>query len=513
MKSKLVLIDGNAILHRAYHAIPDLTNKKGEHTNAVYGFVSMLLGLIQKLEPTHLIVAFDEKEKTFRAKAYEKYQTQRPEMDPWLSEQIEKTRTFLDKARVVWLSKPGYEADDVIGTIAEKVFQSKRVEEQDNKKKKKKKASTLQLLHPSTLIDEVIIVTGDRDLFQLINNRVKVYVPIRGLKEGKLFGEKEVLQDFDFMPMQIVDYKALIGDSSDNYPGVPGIGPKTAVSLLSKFKSKDGVYENLDKIDSGVRNKLEKGKKDADMSYYLATIKKDVPFKFDIEKASDWDLGSEEVIGLFRELGFRTLTNRVMEYGNKPPFTQGYGGASKSPVPRTVGLRLISPRKNLNKQEVEKVVVEIAKRLKGEQYAVRGTASMVLQGLDMGVDDVDLICDEKTALKINDIFKKEILEEVEYKETDKFKSFFGKFVIDRVLVEVMGEWQVRVERRESGRVEVWSEKQDASDNQVVEIAVNGQEIRVTKLDLELKTSAEMGRWNEFRKIKKGVESRKQGSLF
>ena len=499
--SKLVLIDGNAILHRAYHAIPDLTNKKGEHTNAVYGFVSMLLGLIQKLEPTHLIVAFDEKEKTFRAKAYEKYQTQRPEMDPWLSEQIEKTRTFLDKARVVWLSKPGYEADDVIGTIAEKVFQSKRVEEQDNKKKKKKKASTLQLLHPSTLIDEVIIVTGDRDLFQLINNRVKVYVPIRGLKEGKLFGEKEVLQDFDFMPMQIVDYKALIGDSSDNYPGVPGIGPKTAVSLLSKFKSKDGVYENLDKIDSGVRNKLEKGKKDADMSYYLATIKKDVPFKFDIEKASDWDLGSEEVIGLFRELGFRTLTNRVMNFGsrekNKPAFVNDFGEA----------------RKKLSKEEVGKIAIEIAKRLKGEQYAIRGTASMVLQGLDMGVDDVDLICDEKTALKINDIFKKEILEEVEYKETDKFKSFFGKFVIDRVLVEVMGEWQVRVERRESGRVEVWSEKQDASDNQVVEIAVNGQKIRVTKLDLELKTSAEMGRWNEFRKIKKGVESRKQGSLF
>lgn len=214
--SKLVLIDGNAIMHRAYHALPPLTTKKGEPINAVYGFVSMLLGLINELKPTHISVCFDRPEKTFRKEKYIHYQSQRPEMDEFLSSQITKMHDVLTAFGIPVYEKAGYEADDLLGTIAK---QSVRVEECKSGSKKLKKTHALPLSRSSTLIDEVVIVTGDRDIFQLINDKVKVYVPVKGLKEGKLYGVGEVRHEFDFDPIQMIDYKALVGDPSDNYPG------------------------------------------------------------------------------------------------------------------------------------------------------------------------------------------------------------------------------------------------------------------------------------------------------
>ncbi len=482
--SKLILIDGNAILHRAYHAIPPLTNKKGEPINAVYGFVSMILNLINNLIPSHIVVAFDEKEKTFRMKEFEGYQAKRPPMDPFLVSQIVKTRDFLKAVKIPYYSKSGYEADDVLATIVSQATK-------DIKPKTKKEYSVLSL---KSSVDEVIIVTGDRDLFQLINGSVKVYVPVKGLKEGKMYDEDEVRKEFDFDPIQMVDYKALVGDSSDNYPGVSGIGPKTARDLIVKYKTVEEIYKNIDKVPEKVRSKLERGRKDAFFFKKLATVSKDIDIDFDIRKCEEWDLGTQKVVDLFREYGFKTLLARIMNYGSR------IVGDDKPKLE-------LDTRIKLTRQDVEKLAIKIGEKLKGLQYAIRGTASLVLQGFDMGVDDIDLICDKDSVDGIAKVLKGYEKESIKYSESDKFRSYFGKFVIDEVLVEVAGEFQVKDKNGD------WSEKQDASPDEIDVIEIQKQKVNVTKIDLELKTSALMDRWNEFHKIKKQINEKQQGSLF
>src|SRR3989338_10210422 len=209
--NRLVIIDGHAILYRAYHALPtSLTTSKGQMVNAVYGFTSMLLRVVAELKPTHLIVAFDTPEPTFRNKLYEDYQIQRPKADDDFISQIGMVKKLVTEMGIVRYEKPGFEADDVIGTLAYQASSHTNKEQQF----------------------EVIIVSGDRDILQLVNDRVKIYMPVKGLSESKLYGTIEVEEKYSIKPAQIVDYKALVGDPSDNYPGVAGIGPKTAISLI-----------------------------------------------------------------------------------------------------------------------------------------------------------------------------------------------------------------------------------------------------------------------------------------
>ncbi len=286
---KLVLIDGFAILHRAFHAIPPLTNKKGQPTNAIYGFVSMLLRIISDLKPTHIVVCMDEKAPTFRHKAFKMYQAQRPKMDNELASQIEKTKEVIKAFGIPMLSKKGFEADDIIGTLAQK-----------NKNK----------------ID-VVIVTGDRDILQLVDDKVKIFMPILGLSNGKLFGKEETIERLGVVPELIPDYKALVGDPSDNYFGVTGIGPKTAIKLLDEFKSVDGIYKNIKKVQPRVAEKLIKDKESALMSHKLATIIKDVDIKLNLKDAAKWDLDSKKVLELFEEFGFKTLTERIKKVGKE----------------------------------------------------------------------------------------------------------------------------------------------------------------------------------------------------
>lgn len=287
--SKLVLIDGNAILHRAFHALPPLTTKSGEPINAVYGLTSMLLRVIQDLKPTSVAVAFDEKEPTFRHKALATYQAQRPPMADELSSQFAKAKDFLKAAGIPIYSKPGFEADDVIGTIATKAG------------------------------GDVVIVTGDRDQLQLVDDKknIKLYMPVVGLANAKLYGEAETKERMGVPASLIDDYKALVGDPSDNYTGIPGIGPKTAISLLEKFGSFANIYKNLDKVPERAREKLEKGREAGELSKKLATIVRDVPIEVDFEKMNDWKVDSPEVLKLFEEFGFKTMTNRVKEVGKK----------------------------------------------------------------------------------------------------------------------------------------------------------------------------------------------------
>ena len=282
---KLILIDGNAILHRAFHALPPLTTKRGEPINAVYGLISMLLRVIADLKPTHIAVCFDEKEPTFRHKEFAPYQAQRPAMADELSGQFEKARREIEAFGIPIYSKSGFEADDVIGTLAGEAK------------------------------EDVVVVTGDKDILQLVGGRVKVYLPIAGLSSAKLMGEDEVKEKLGVFPKQVADYKALVGDPSDNYPGVAGIGPKTTTSLLEKYKDLDGIYAHLEEISPSVRDKLIKGKDEAKLSLRLATIVKDVPVKLDIEACGKWDVDSQGVLNLFSKFGFKTLTERVKKVG------------------------------------------------------------------------------------------------------------------------------------------------------------------------------------------------------
>ena len=262
-KSKLVLIDGNAVMHRAYHALPgSLTTKSGEPINAVYGFVSMLLRVIQDLTPTHLAVCFDRPEPTFRKQEYKEYQSQRPEMEDDLSVQFEKVQEVLAAMEIPVYSKAGYEADDVIGTISKRAV-------------------------GEGVIDEVVIVTGDRDILQLVNGRVRLYMPAGGLKDGVLMDGKSVVEKLGVMPEQIVDYKGLVGDPSDNYPGVAGIGPKTAVGLIGKYGTVENIYEHLGEIGAGVAKKLEANREGAEISKRLAKIVTDVDVEVDWKKMGE----------------------------------------------------------------------------------------------------------------------------------------------------------------------------------------------------------------------------------
>ena len=293
MDSKLVIFDGNAIMYRAFFAIPPLTSKDGVQINALYGLVSMLINIVENLKPTHIIFAFDEKEKTFRNELLPTYQSQRPETPSELIPQFTMAREFLTSVNIPIYSKSGYEADDVIGTIAS------QYKVQSNK------------------YNELIIVTGDRDILQLVDDEknIKLFMPIGGLSNGKYFSEKETIERMGVTPKQIPDFKALVGDPSDNYFGIAGIGPKTAIDLLSKYKTLSGIYEHINDMSGKIKEKLVEGEESAKLSFKLATIVRDVPIECDIESSKDWDLISENVLKLFENYGFKTLTARLKKLG------------------------------------------------------------------------------------------------------------------------------------------------------------------------------------------------------
>lgn len=288
---KLVLIDGHAILHRAYHAFPlNLRTKKGETVNAVYGFTRMLLSVINDLKPDYLAVAFDLPKPTFRHEEFLGYQAKRPQMDAKLAEQIERVHQVVGVLNLPFFEMEGFEADDVIGTLA-------------------KQANSKNL--------ETVIVTGDKDIMQLVDKKVKVYAPIKGFSGYELFGRKKVQQLLDVWPEQIVDYKALMGDASDNYPGVPGVGPKTATKLLSKYKDLDTIYNNLAKIKPQIAKKLIKDRQLAFLSLKLAKIVTNVPIKLSLKACQVHDYDQEKAKRLFEELEFRSLINKLPGSGEK----------------------------------------------------------------------------------------------------------------------------------------------------------------------------------------------------
>ncbi|MBI2618270.1 hypothetical protein HYW58_02345 [Candidatus Kaiserbacteria bacterium] len=294
-KRKLVLLDAHAILHRAYHALPDFSSQKGEPTGGLYGLVSMLMKIIQELKPDYLVACYDLPEPTFRHEVYEEYKAGRAKADEELVLQMVRSKDIFKAFSIPIYEKPGYEADDILGTIVETVKKEKNL--------------------------EVIIASGDMDTLQLVDKkRVRVYTLRKGITDTVLYDEQTVMERFGFSPSLLPDFKGLRGDPSDNIIGVPGIGEKTASLLVQHFGSIENIYKKLktDKnafekagIKTRVISLLEEHEEEALFSKMLALIKRDAPVSFvlPLKKWRD-ELNQEKVLALFNELSFRTLADR-----------------------------------------------------------------------------------------------------------------------------------------------------------------------------------------------------------
>lgn len=287
MPPVLYLIDGHALAYRTYFAITAgggrFSTSAGEPTAGTFGFASVLIRLLEQEKPEYLAVAFDTG-KTFRNELFKEYKATRAKMPDDLRPQINRIREMIDAFDVQRVEMEGFEADDVIGSITKQAV----------------KAGL-----------GVKIITGDKDLLQLVDDRVIVSLPAGKLSESKDYSAAEVKELLGVTPEQVVDYKALVGDHSDNIPGVPGVGEKTATSLLEKYPSLDEIYKHLDEIPGKVKTKLEDGKSSAYMSKDLATIRTDLPVTLDLEKASTKILDYPAVVKFFQQLEFRTLLTRL----------------------------------------------------------------------------------------------------------------------------------------------------------------------------------------------------------
>jgi DNA polymerase-1 len=283
---KLVLIDGNAIIHRAFHALPPLTNKKGELLNAVYGFTSILLKVMDDIKPDYLIAAFDLKGPTFRHEEYKEYKATRVKAPDELYAQIDRVKEVTQAFNIPIYEMAGFEADDVIGTIA------------------------TQAENSSEEI-ESIIVTGDLDMLQLVSPKTTVYALRRGMSDIVTYDEAAVVARYGLTPTQFVDFKGLKGDPSDNIPGVKGIGEKTAITLIQKYNSIEGVYESISELKGALKEKLEKDKMNALMSKRLSAIVLDAPVKLELDKAVLKEFDRQKVVELFQELNFFSLVKRI----------------------------------------------------------------------------------------------------------------------------------------------------------------------------------------------------------
>ncbi len=290
-REKFVIIDGNALIHRAFHALPPLTTAKGEVVNAVYGFTSILLKVLKELKPDYIAAAFDLAAPTFRHVEYEDYKATRVKAPQELYDQIPRVKEVVRAFNIPTFEQEGFEADDLIGTVVQK-FHDKPI--------------------------DVIIVTGDMDTLQLVGENTKVYTLKKGVGETTIFGPAEVRQRYGLEPSQIIDYKALRGDPSDNIPGVPGIGEKTATELLQTFHSVAELYKAIDakskklgSIKPRILDLLKEHHKKAELSYKLATIVTDVPVDFVLNDCMAKSYDRQRVVDLFQELEFKSLLAKL----------------------------------------------------------------------------------------------------------------------------------------------------------------------------------------------------------
>ena len=294
-KDKFVIIDGNALLHRAFHAVPPLTTKDGRLVNAVYGFVTILMRVMKDIKPRYIAATFDLKAPTFRHEEYEEYKATRVKQPDELYDQLEPIKEIVKAFNIPIYEVKGFEADDIIGTVSKKLDSNKEI--------------------------DTFIVTGDLDTLQLVDDNTFVYTLKRSIADTIIYDESAVKERYQgLLPDQLIDYKALRGDPSDNIPGVKGIGDKTAIELLQIFGSLDGIYKNYqksNKITPRIKELLKNYKQDAYMSKRLATIVTNVPLEFDLTDNEFTGVNREKVIKIFQDLEFKSLLGKVPDLEEK----------------------------------------------------------------------------------------------------------------------------------------------------------------------------------------------------
>ena len=286
MSKKLILIDGHSILNRAFFGIPDLTNSEGIHTNAMYGFLNIMFKFIDEEKPDYITVAFDLSEPTFRHKAYEAYKGTRKPMAPELKQQVPLIKELLRTMNITVIEKAGYEADDIIGTIA-----------------KRSAAAGI----------DVSVISGDRDLLQLAEEKIQIRIPKtkKGVTEVENYYPEDVVALYGVTPLEFIDMKALMGDTSDNIPGAPGVGPKTASAIIQKYHSVDNVLAHLDELKPPKAQKsITENAEQVKMSRFLAEININVPLDYNIENAVIGDFYNPASYELFKKYNFKTMLKR-----------------------------------------------------------------------------------------------------------------------------------------------------------------------------------------------------------
>lgn len=362
--NRLLLIDANSIVHRAYHALPNLMTSKGAHTGAIYGFLTIFLRIVAELSPTHVAAAFDLKAPTFRHKLYAPYKGTRKPMDAELAEQFEPLKELLALMRVPVVSKEGYEADDILGTLS---------------------------AHTD---DDTVILTGDRDSFQLVSPTTRIYWTKKGVSDVEVIDLARLAAD-GFTPQSFIDYKALRGDPSDNIPGVPGVGEKTAKLLLEQYKTLDEVLDHASEVKGKLGETLSASREIAELSRTLATIDKDVPLEIDEESLRFSGVYSEDVRSRLRELELNSLAGRMT-------FASSDGTPASGAYEKTV-VRLSSCKEIADAAEGDRFAVVIGESVsfafsEDKEYSVECAQDLFAEGptFDEALDAVKKLAEGRT---------------------------------------------------------------------------------------------------------------------
>ncbi len=285
MEERIIIIDGNSLVNRAFYALPPLATSDGIQTNAIYGFLTMLLRVMEDYNPDYIGVAFDKRAPTFRHKKFTDYKAGRKKMAPELAAQIEPLKEILDAFNIYRVELEGFEADDLIGTLA-KHFDNKGI--------------------------ETLIVTGDRDALQLVTDFTKILFTKKGISNLEIYDDKKVIEEYEVTPEQFIDLKGLMGDKSDNIPGIPGVGEKTAIKLLKQFGNMENLLQNTEKITGEkLRERIELNRENAVLSKKLATIVTDVPVNIDTDQLRKREINYNKLIELFKRYEFNSLIPRI----------------------------------------------------------------------------------------------------------------------------------------------------------------------------------------------------------
>ena len=310
--NSLVLIDGNSLINRAFYATPPLSTKDGKPTNAVYAFINMLIKIIGDINPKHILVAFDRKEPTFRHGLYSEYKGTRKPMPEDLRPQIDLLKEVLDVLGIARYETPSIEADDIIGSASKKFDEN------------------------------TIIITGDKDSFQLVDQTTSVYFTRKGISELEVFSKDNFNEKMGINPIQIIDLKSMMGDSSDNIPGIAGVGEKTALTLVQTYGSLENLYEHVDELKGKLKEKVETSKETAFLSKTLATIKTDVELPFSLDDLTFEFPFSKKARALFISLELKNLLKKESIFKQEEEGEEETFEVGEKPIPEIDEIRSIN---------------------------------------------------------------------------------------------------------------------------------------------------------------------------